>query len=268
MISLVLTLVGRLPDLRGRERDPAARLPAADPSAERPPERPSARPRRAAAAGRVRDRGGADRRANRACSSGREARRPPRPRAPARATATPRCATARSTRSSLPATHNAMSVPLPGWYSSEQERPIADQLADGVRGLLIDTHYADRLAERQAAHGLRSARTCARSVSQDGVSAEAVGGRDAHPQQARLLRRGRERDVPLPHVLRAGRHPARVDTRRHPRLPRVAPRRGRRDRQPGLPDPRGLRGGRERRGARGPRLHPARERALGDACAR
>ena len=25
----------------------------------------------------------------------------------------------------LPATHNSMSVPLPGWYSSEQERPIA-----------------------------------------------------------------------------------------------------------------------------------------------
>jgi hypothetical protein len=45
----------------------------------------------------------------------------------------------------LGATHNAMSVPLPGWYSAEQERPIAGQLADGVRGLLIDTHYADRL---------------------------------------------------------------------------------------------------------------------------
>jgi hypothetical protein len=32
----------------------------------------------------------------------------------------------------LPATHNSMSVPLPGWYSSEQERPIADQLRDGT----------------------------------------------------------------------------------------------------------------------------------------
>jgi len=45
----------------------------------------------------------------------------------------------------LPATHNAMSVPLAGWFSAEQEAPIADQLEDGVRGLLIDTHYADRL---------------------------------------------------------------------------------------------------------------------------
>ena len=31
----------------------------------------------------------------------------------------------------LPATHNAMSVPLPGWYSAEQDAPIATQLADG-----------------------------------------------------------------------------------------------------------------------------------------
>lgn len=45
----------------------------------------------------------------------------------------------------LAATHNAMSAPLPGWYSAEQEKPIADQLADGVRGLLFDTYYADRL---------------------------------------------------------------------------------------------------------------------------
>src|SRR4051794_8674082 len=45
----------------------------------------------------------------------------------------------------LPATHNSMSVPLPGWFAAEQDRPIAAQLRDGVRGLLIDTHYADRL---------------------------------------------------------------------------------------------------------------------------
>ena len=50
----------------------------------------------------------------------------------------------------LPATHNSMSVPLPGWYSSEQEAPIADQLRDGIRGLLIDTHYADRLPNGNA----------------------------------------------------------------------------------------------------------------------
>ena len=49
-------------------------------------------------------------------------------------------------RVALAATHNSMSVPLPGWYAAEQDAPIAAQLHDGIRGLLIDTHYADRLA--------------------------------------------------------------------------------------------------------------------------
>jgi hypothetical protein len=45
----------------------------------------------------------------------------------------------------LPATHNSMSVPLRGWFSAEQERPMGGQLQDGIRGLLFDTHYGDRL---------------------------------------------------------------------------------------------------------------------------
>jgi hypothetical protein len=49
------------------------------------------------------------------------------------------------TRVVLAATHNSMSVPLRGWFSAEQERPIGGQLEDGIRGLLLDTHYADRL---------------------------------------------------------------------------------------------------------------------------
>ena len=49
------------------------------------------------------------------------------------------------TRVVLPATHNSMSVPSRGWFSAEQDRPISGQLRDGIRGLLIDTHYADRL---------------------------------------------------------------------------------------------------------------------------
>jgi hypothetical protein len=40
-----------------------------------------------------------------------------------------------------------MSVPLPGWYSAEQEAPIPAQLQAGIRGLLIDTHYAQRLPD-------------------------------------------------------------------------------------------------------------------------
>jgi hypothetical protein len=74
----------------------------------------------------------------------------------------------------LPATHNAMSVPLPGWYSSEQERPIADQLSAGIRGLLIDTHYADRLANGRLRTDFASHEQLVRQAKQDGVSSDAV----------------------------------------------------------------------------------------------
>jgi hypothetical protein len=74
----------------------------------------------------------------------------------------------------LPATHNAMSVPLPGWYSSEQERPIADQLRDGIRGLLIDTHYADRLPNGKLRTDFASHEALVRQAKQDGVSPAAV----------------------------------------------------------------------------------------------
>jgi hypothetical protein len=74
----------------------------------------------------------------------------------------------------LPATHNSMSVPLPGWYSSEQERPIADQLRDGIRGLLIDTHYADRLPNGKLRTDFGSHEELVRQAKQDGVSADAV----------------------------------------------------------------------------------------------
>ncbi|HZB06024.1 MAG TPA: hypothetical protein VE449_05490 [Thermoleophilaceae bacterium] len=74
----------------------------------------------------------------------------------------------------LPATHNSMSVPLPGWYASVQEAPIADQLADGIRGLLIDTHYADRLAGGRLRTDFGSREELRRQAQQDGVSPDAV----------------------------------------------------------------------------------------------
>jgi Short repeat of unknown function (DUF308) len=74
----------------------------------------------------------------------------------------------------LPATHNAMSVPLPGWYSSQQDRPIADQLADGVRGLLIDTHYADRLPNGRLRTYFGGREQLRRQAEQDGLNADAV----------------------------------------------------------------------------------------------
>jgi hypothetical protein len=77
-------------------------------------------------------------------------------------------------RVALVTTHNSMSVPLPGWYSAMQEAPIADQLRDGVRGLQIDTHYADRLPDGKLRTYFGDREEIARQAEQDGVSQEAV----------------------------------------------------------------------------------------------
>jgi hypothetical protein len=74
----------------------------------------------------------------------------------------------------LPATHNSMSVPLPGWYSAEQDRPIADQLDAGVRGLLVDTHYADSLPNGKYRTYFGPQAKLRTIAEQDGVSPDAV----------------------------------------------------------------------------------------------
>ena len=73
----------------------------------------------------------------------------------------------------LPATHNSMSAPLPGWFSSQQDATIADQLADGIRGLLIDTHYADRLPNGRVRTDVTGGGP-QKLAAQDGVSDEAL----------------------------------------------------------------------------------------------
>jgi hypothetical protein len=74
----------------------------------------------------------------------------------------------------LPMTHNSMSAPLPGWYSSMQEKPIDGQLRDGIRGLMIDTHYGDRLRNGKVRTFFGSKAELQRRVKADGVSPEAV----------------------------------------------------------------------------------------------
>jgi hypothetical protein len=74
----------------------------------------------------------------------------------------------------LPATHNSMSVPLPGWFSAEHERPIARQLRDGIRGLLVDTHYGDLLGNGRVRTFFGSRAELRRRAEEDGVSREAV----------------------------------------------------------------------------------------------
>jgi hypothetical protein len=72
----------------------------------------------------------------------------------------------------LPATHNSMSAPLPGWFSAEQDRSIGGQLEDGIRGLLFDTHYADRLANGRVRTFFESKEDLDLIKNQDGLSDE------------------------------------------------------------------------------------------------
>jgi hypothetical protein len=74
----------------------------------------------------------------------------------------------------LAATHNSMSVPLPGWFSAVQDRPIADQLREGVRGLLIDTYYADRLDNGRLRTFAGEPMQLRRNAERDGLSPDAV----------------------------------------------------------------------------------------------
>jgi hypothetical protein len=74
----------------------------------------------------------------------------------------------------LPATHNSMSAPLPGFFSSQQDRPIPTQLRDGIRGLLIDTHYADRLPNGRLRTDFAGREEMLREAHQDGVSEDTV----------------------------------------------------------------------------------------------
>ncbi len=74
----------------------------------------------------------------------------------------------------LPATHNSMSAPLPGWFAALQERSIGGQLEDGIRGLLFDTHYADRLANGRIRTYFSSDEDIIRTAAQDGVSQQSI----------------------------------------------------------------------------------------------
>ena len=148
----------------------------------------------------------------------------------------------------LPATHNSMSAPLKGWFAAEQERSIGAQLEDGIRGLLWDTHYADRLPSGRVRTVIDSREDLELVKNQDGVSdasfAAALRIRD------RLGFHGEgTRGMYLCHTLcELGATPLSSGPGRRPRLPRQ-PSHGRgRGRQPGLRGARRLRqGGRRRR---------------------
>jgi hypothetical protein len=74
----------------------------------------------------------------------------------------------------LAATHNSMAVPLPGWFASEQDAPIGVQLEDGIRGLLIDTYYADKLPSGRLRTEIDDTNKLRQKALEDGVSPEAI----------------------------------------------------------------------------------------------
>lgn len=88
----------------------------------------------------------------------------------------------------MAATHNSMSAPLPGWISAEQDRSIGGQLEDGIHGLLLDTHYGDRLSNGRVRTYFGSPAELKRSSRQDGVSPDSVAA--ALRLRARLGFRG------------------------------------------------------------------------------
>jgi len=71
------------------------------------------------------------------------------------------------------ATHNSMSAG-PGWFSSQQDGDIAEQLEAGVRGLLIDTHYGDRLPNGRVRTYFSTPEDFSAAINQDGLSRQSV----------------------------------------------------------------------------------------------
>ena len=136
----------------------------------------------------------------------------------------------------LATTHNSMSVPLPGWYSAMQEVPIADQLHDGIRGLQIDTHYADKLPNGKVRTYFGSKEELERRAKPDGVSPDAVDA--ALRIRDRLGFEGEgERGMYLCHSFcELGATPLESVLDGHPHLPGGQPRRRARRDQPGLRD--------------------------------
>lgn len=60
-------------------------------------------------------------------------------------------------RVTVPMTHNAMSNADDGWSTPNQTHGVARQLADGIRGLMLDVHYFDVEANQNSSERLETA---------------------------------------------------------------------------------------------------------------
>ncbi len=131
-------------------------------------------------------------------------------------------------------THNSMSAASePGWLFPTHEDGIVKQLDDGIRGLLIDTHYGVATPKGVATDLETGSKS--RAKIEDELGKEFVSDGRASPRAARLLGRWGSQGVPVSRLLRGGSHQREGRARGRPRLARGQPARG---------------GGHERRGRR------------------
>ena len=105
----------------------------------------------------------------------------------------------------------------PGWLFAAQDAGIHAQLDDGIRALLIDTHYGFATPRGVATE------LAAGSSSREKVASGGGGGVRAHRRaaaQADRVRRRRTGGVPVPRLLRGRRDQRRREPSRRPPLPR------------------------------------------------
>ena len=75
----------------------------------------------------------------------------------------------------VPATHNSMSAASnPGWLFAQQEKGFADQLRDGVRGLLIDAHPGVKTKDGTIKTDLSDLSSSERQAYEDELGADAL----------------------------------------------------------------------------------------------
>ena len=262
VVQVAATLIGVLPRLRGRRVDPAADLPPARSRGRGAPARcragAPAAPRGAGAralliAGHRRRLPGRrrHRRARRHAGELRGPRRAVRP-------------PARRGRAPGDAQLDVGPAARAGSRPSRSARSAASS-QDGIRGLLFDTHYADRLPNGRVRTFFASKEDLDLVKNQDGVSDASFDA--ALRLRERLGFRGEgERGMYLCHTFcELGATPLASGLDDIHDFLVTHPDRGRRHRQPGLRHARRLRAGRRRRRPGALRLHAARRRRLADA---
>ena len=101
----------------------------------------------------------------------------------------------------LPGTHNSMSAAdRPGWFFSNQIRPIPRQLADGIRFLMLDPHYGVVDSQGRVRTDLRAEGTSRNRVARQ-LGVEAVEAAERLAGRLGIVPAEGDREVFLCHTL-------------------------------------------------------------------